>query len=227
MTKVNQKEFWEEKYLRSHMPWDIGQVAPAFVKYFNSYRGERWEVSGEMEKKNISALTSHLSPQKFVVLGCGRGHDAFYIAKLNQNFNVHGFDFAENAVNYCNQVKEKEKLQNTNFTLADFFELTKTNKWKNYFDYVIEHTSLAAIDPNRRKEYVALVNFLLKSKGKLIGLFFIRPKELGGPPFGISISEVRELFKDNFTEIEELHYEDCLHKGILEGDEYFGVFEKI
>jgi hypothetical protein len=60
----------------------------------------------------------------------------------------------------------------------------------------------------------------------LVGLFFIRSKELGGPPFGISITEVRELFNEDFVEIEELHYEECLHKGILEGDEYLGIFEK-
>lgn len=187
------------------MPWDIGQVAPAFVKYF----GDRGQ---ETRDENVA------------VLGCGRGHDAFYLAKLG--FNIYGFDFAENAINCCNQIKEKENLQNTNFIQVDFFQLIKNKKWKNYFDYVTEHTSLAAIDPKRRTDYIELIKHLLKSGGKLIGLFFIRPKELGGPPFGINVEEVRDLFKEDFIEIEELHYEECLHKGILEGYEYLGIFEK-
>lgn len=219
-SKVNSKEFWEERYLNKTMPWDIGQVAPAFVKYFNK-RAESWEMGAE-KKTN-----SFISPLKFAVLGCGLGHDAFYIAKFKgYNLQVYGFDFSENAINYCNEIKEKENIKNVQFIKADFFELTKNKKWKGFFDIVIEHTSLAAIDPKRRKEYTDLIKYLLKPGGKLIGLFFIRPKELKGPPFGITPEEVRELFKDDFREIEKLRYEECLHGDKLKGDEYFGVFEK-
>ena len=205
--KVSKKDFWEERYLTGKMPWDIGQAAPAFIKYFN-YKG---------------GFTSG----KVCVLGCGLGHDAFYIANLKDyNLQVYGFDFSENAIKYCNNIKEKESLKNISFYQVDFFELLNDKNWKNYFDFVIEHTSLAAIDPNRRKEYVDLIKYLLKGGGKLIGLFFIRPKELGGPPYGIQVEEVRKLFKDGFIEVEKLHYEECLHKDKLTGDEYFGVCEK-
>ena len=86
---------------------------------------------------------------------------------------------------------------------------------------------MCAIDPKRREEYVDLLDYLLKPKGKLIGMFFIRSKDLGGPPFGSTPSEIRELFKrKNFTETEKLHPEKCLHGDKLEGEEWFGVFEK-
>ena len=204
--KVNKKEFWEERYLNKTMLWDIAQAAPAFVKYFAEH--------GVKSFKNI------------VVLGCGRGHDASYLAKLSDELEVFGFDFSEGAINYCKKIKEKENIKNVQFIQTDFFELIKDKKWKNYFDFVIEHTSLAAIDPKRRKEYKDLIKYLLKPNGKLIGLFFVRPKELKGPPFGIDVEEVRELFKQDFTEVEKLHYEECLHKDKLIGDEWFGVFEK-
>ena len=204
--KVSKKDFWEEKYISNHTPWDINQVAPAFVKYLK---------------------TKDINEGNVVVLGCGRGHDAFYFATYKEcKFNVYGFDFSESAIKFCNEIKNKKNLTNTNFCQADFFNIIKEPKWKNYFDCVIEHTSLAAIDPTRRKEYIELIKYLLKPNGKLIGLFFIRPKELDGPPFGISPREVRELFKDNFTEIEKLHYEECLHGKDLKGEEYFGVFKK-
>lgn len=204
---VSKEGFWEEKYLRGHMPWDIGQAAPAFVKYFGS-------------------LNLESQSYRFAVLGSGHGHDAFYIAKQNHTSNVYGFDFSKSATEYCNETRQKLGLSNITFLQADFFKLVEDKKWESYFNYVIEHTSLAAIDPARRKEYEKLIFYLLKPGGKLIGLFFTRPKERGGPPFGISPEEVRELFKGNLIEIEKLHLVECLHKGVLDGDEYFGVFEK-
>ncbi|MBI2996722.1 MAG: methyltransferase domain-containing protein [Candidatus Melainabacteria bacterium] len=207
--KVSKKEFWDERYKKGTIPWDIGQVAPAFVKYFHS------------GKSQLAPTTT----KKIAVLGCGRGYDAFSLAK-NHKFKVYGFDFSESAIKFCNKIRKRKKLSNTYFYKADFFKNLKSKKWKNCFDYVIEHTTLCAIDPKRRKKYIELINHLLKPNGKLVGLFFIRPIKLGGPPFGINTKAVRELFKKDFIEVKKLHYEKCLHKGKLEGDEYLGVFEK-
>lgn len=210
--KVNKSNFWEERYLTNQTPWDIGEAAPAFVKYFG--KDFPWK-----------ALTS-----KIAVLGCGKGHDAFYIANLREDkvgephIQVHGFDFSESAVKFCNEVKEKNNLKNVFFHNIDFFNLKNEGTWRNYFDYAIEHTSLCAIDPSSRKEYADLIKYLLKPCGKLIGLFFIRPKESGGPPFGSTKEEIRELFENNFLETEKLHYESCPHT--FTGEEYLGVFEK-
>ena len=196
---VNKEDFWEERYLSSNTPWDINRAAPAFIK-------KNKEIKG-----------------KVAVLGCGKGHDAFYFAK--SNCEVCGFDFSEGAIKFCNELKNEKNFNNINFHYVDFFDLIKKTEWKNYFDFMIEHTSLCAIDPSRRKEYSNLITYLLKPGGKLIGLFFMRPKELGGPPFGSTKEEIRELFKDNFIETEKLYHEACPHT--FTGEEYFGVFEKI
>lgn len=209
MHKVSKKDFWEERYIQKHMPWDIGEVCPAFVKYLN--------------KNPYNFKTG----QKIAVLGCGLGHDAFYLASLsNYNFLVDSFDFVSFAIDYCNEIKEKNKLKEINFYQRDIFDLTKDNSLKEKYNYVIEHTCLAAIDPDRRCEYVDLVKQLLKPGGKLIGMFFVRPKELGGPPFGISPDEVKALFQGGFIEVEKPHPEECLHGENLKGEEWFGVFEK-
>lgn len=202
--KSSEVGFWETRYTNGSIPWDIGQAAPAFIKYFN-------------KQKTASS--------NICVLGCGLGHDAFFISE-DLSCTVCCFDFSEYAINLCKRKKTQKSIINISFYTADFFELTKQKRWKNYFDYVIEHTSFCAIDPARRKEYVELVKYLLKSGGKLAGLFFIRPIECGGPPFGSSVEEIRSYFKKNFKEIGKLHYEECLHKGKLDGDEFFGVFEK-
>ena len=198
-----EKDFWQSKYKEDHTPWDIGQVAPAFVKYNSKLRAQN---------------------SKVCVLGCGRGHDAFYFAE--KGFETYGFDFAKSAVDYCNKIKKRKKLKSVYFYQKDFFKLTKDKRWSGFFDCVIEHTSFCAINPKRREEYVGLINYLLKPGGKLIGLFFSRPKKLGGPPYGINKSKLRALLNKGFKEIEKLHPEKCLHGNTLNGEEYFGVFEK-
>jgi len=209
-SKVSGKDFWEQRYISLCMPWDIGQAAPPFVKYLTKC----------FSQKTTATLN-------VAVLGSGRGHDAFYFAKYKEcNFNVYGFDFSDSAIKYCNELKEKDNIQNVVFHKEDFFKLTQDKRWESFFDLVIEHTSLAAIDPKRREEYANLISYLLKPGGNLVGLFFVRPKELGGPPFGITPDEVRLLFQKDFIEIEELHSEECLHGEKLKGKEYFGVFEK-
>ena len=206
-SKVNKSNFWEERYTANNTPWDIGEPAPAFVKYF--CRGLPWQAS----------------VLKIAVLGCGLGHDAFYLAKnFEDKFEVSGFDFSKSAIKFCNEIKGGNNIKNIYFHHADFFTLVEGGKWKNYFDLVIEHTSFCAIDPSRRKKYVDLIKYLLKPKGELVGLFFIRPIKLGGPPFGSTEEEIRKLFKNDFLEIEKLRHESCPHT--FTGDEYFGVFEK-
>ncbi len=220
-SKVNNSDFWEQRYKEETAHWDIGEVAPAFVKYFSR--------TGEVCKPRL---------QNVAVLGCGRGHDAFYIASCEPRagkegfasrssqdvVQVHAFDFSESAINYCNKVKEENNVKNIHFHQANIFELVKDKKWKGYFDLVIEHTCFCAIDPNKRSEYIELVKYLLKPNGKLVGLFFMRDKELGGPPYGSTPKIIKDHFKKDFKEIVELHPESCLHSN-LNGEEWFGVFE--
>ena len=205
ISKVSMSEFWEEKYASGNMPWDIGEEAPAIKDYF--------------KRKTNSNIKNNI-----VVLGCGRGYDAFYIAKLGKE--VWGFDFSDKAIQFCLERKDKEKIKNANFLKLNFFDLVKEEKWKGYFDYVIEHTSFCAIDPSKREDYINLISYLLKPGGELVGLFFIRPIEIGGPPFGIDLGELRKLCDKKFVETTELKKANCLHGEKLNGEEYFAVFKK-
>lgn len=211
MTKVNDPNFWEQRYKEGSSHWDIGKPAPAFIKYF---------------QPNAPQSPFPLVPFSVAVLGCGKGHDAFFIAENNKECEVHAFDFSESAIKHCNEVKEKYKIGNIYFHQVDIFTLIKEKKWANYFDYVIEHTCFCAIDPEKRNEYIELIKYLLKPNGKLAGLFFIRPKEIKGPPFGSTPEEIKSFFKKDFKEVEELHFEPCLHDN-LQGEEWFGIFKLI
>ncbi|OGI20737.1 MAG: hypothetical protein A3B68_09370 [Candidatus Melainabacteria bacterium RIFCSPHIGHO2_02_FULL_34_12] len=210
---VSKSQFWEEKYIQGNTPWDIGSTAPAFVKYFSNI----------LKKYPYADIPT----QRVAVLGCGRGHDAFYFAKNKKlQFDVYGFDFSKGAIKYCNEIKEKNKIKNIQFIQKDFFKLIDEQKWKSKFDYVIEHTSFCAINPKGRKKYIQLLKNVLKPGGKVVGLFFMRPKEMGGPPYGIEPALLRELFNKDFTEINKLHPVKCLHGEKLSGKEWFGIFAK-
>lgn len=201
------RDFWNEKYIQNHTPWDINEAAPEIVKYFDKV----------FDKEKIKKLIA--------IPGCGKGHDAFYIA--SKNFEVYGFDFAEEAINFCNKKKDKLNLEKIHFYNTDFFSLLGDNKWKEKFDFVIEHTFYCALNPSLKEKYIETINYILKKNGKLLGLFFIDPDKKDGPPFGSSLSEIRDLFKYGFKEVAELKQVNCLHSGIsLERKEYLGLFEK-
>jgi SAM-dependent methyltransferase len=75
----------------------------------------------------------------------------------------------------------------------DMFELP--HALDGAFDYVLQYTCFCAIDPKRREQYADLVRRLLKPGGIYIDLAFPLDERQGGPPFGVSASEIARLFE--------------------------------
>ena len=71
-----------------------------------------------------------------------------------------------------------------------------------------------AISPLRRFEYDRVVWQLLKPSGKLLGLFLPLDKELdeGGPPWGVTKSELRDLFGLHWKLVSEEMPKDSISK---------------
>jgi cyclopropane fatty-acyl-phospholipid synthase-like methyltransferase len=78
----------------------------------------------------------------------------------------------------------------------DVFDLPK--EFPAYFDYVVEHTCFYAILPEQRSDYVQVVRSILKPQGELIALFWAHQRQ-GGPPFGTTPDELRNLFSPHFN----------------------------
>ena len=70
---------------------------------------------------------------------------------------------------------------------------------------MLEYTCYCAIDPNKRTNYIQLVNNLLKPSGKLVGILFPIDKKLdgNGPPFGVDINTTMTLFSKYFALVEK------------------------
>ena len=165
---VNTSEFWEACYESEMDGWDLGGPTPVFER-----------------------LASELPKGKICVIGCGRGYDAVTFAKAG--FDVTAIDFAETAV-----MSTRERARNAEVELRvlreNIFELPE--ELYGQYDYIMEYTCFCAISPERRFEYDRVVWQLLKTEGKLLGLFLPLDKDLeeGGPPWGVKISELHKLF---------------------------------
>ena len=125
---------------------------------------------------------------RILIPGCGNTYEAIYL--LEQGFtNVTVIDIAPTLIHNL-----KIKFANNNritVVLGDFFE------HHGSYDYIIEQTFFCALPPELRQKYVWKMNQLLAENGKLTGVLFNKTFELG-PPFGGSLKEYEQLFKEDF-----------------------------
>lgn len=190
-------DFWEARYQDDNSPWDLGHPAPGF---------QTWV--GQQTPTGESLL----------VLGCGRGHDAFLFAQAG--FAVTGVDYAPAAIAAATAAAEAQGVS-ARFLQRDIFDLLPD--WAGQFDWVAEHTCFCAIDPRQRDRYVDLVHGLLKPGGQLIAIFFTHQRP-GGPPFGTTPAEVRQRFGHRFTLQSLTPVPNSIPRRA--GDEHFAVFQK-
>ncbi len=160
---------WENRYLQGTTGWDLGQPAPALSE---------WVGSQGPSENTTSAI----------VLGAGRGYDALLFAR--HGFQVTAVDFAPSAIAALAQEAAATHLSLV-LLEQDIFSLLP--QWQGHFNYVVEHTCFCALDPNLRSAYVDLTANLLSPQGELLAVFFTHDRP-GGPPFGISIPELKALF---------------------------------
>lgn len=207
---VNERKFWEERYQGGNTGWDLGEPAPPFVKFLQSSEAP--------------------PPGKTAILGCGRGYDALLFASYG--FQVIGFDFVDSAIKDALEYQQlfinkslilkgagKYLPTSAQFLQQDIFDLPQ--EFLGQFDYVIEHTCFCAISPDKRADYVDLVESILKPDGQLFGLFFTHSLA-GGPPFGITPAEIRRYFQGKF-QILSLHLvNESTPK--RQGEEHWGHF---
>lgn len=164
---------WNARYAHKDTPWDKGMPHPAIVKY----------------------VTAHPLEGDILVPGCGTGHDVRAIASLS-NRPV-GLDASERAIHTANSIA---KIANESFLLGDLFSIPSSLYGK--FDWVLEHTCFCAIEPNMRDAYANSVYRTLKSHGRILAVFFLDPHVDEGPPHGVSVAELEEIFSA-FEVIEE------------------------
>ncbi|MHB1605615.1 MAG: methyltransferase domain-containing protein [Leptospirales bacterium] len=176
------RSFWNQRYLDRNTGWDLGQVAPPFIRL--------------VESGAIPAGGKVLIP------GAGRCHDGIYLAQ--KGLKVTCVDFAVEAVREAREAASRAGVALTVIE-EDFFNLDPLVLGQ--FDVLIEHTCFCAIDPFMREAYVEKAYQMIRPGGMLIGLFYAHGRE-GGPPWTTSEEEVRILFGKRF-DLLDLAISDC------------------
>jgi len=166
------RDDWQNHYDNDDLRWDLGQVAPPFIRL--------WQ-----ENK--------LPAGKVIVPGCGQGHEVLFLA--GKGFEVTGLDYAPGAVELLSRALKEKKLQ-ADVLHEDFFRLDENHNAQ--YDLLLEQAFFCAIHPSRRSAYVETVTRILKKGGLLAGLFYETGEE-GGPPFNTTPSDVLDHFSDAFN----------------------------
>lgn len=174
-TDVNKAEYWSDRY----QSWSSENTPPG------------WEL-GEAAKPLREVLPQIKIPRsRICVLGCGTGHDAAYFA--SQGHIVTAVDLSPLAIERARAAHPESA--NLKFVTADAFHFAKESRAQ--FDIIFEHTFFCAIDPSRRHEVMRAWRTLLADGGHLLGIFFILDR-VGGPPYGASEWELRQLLRNDF-----------------------------
>jgi len=165
------RDDWQKHYDEDDLRWDLGQIAPPFVRL--------WE-----ENK--------LGRGRAIIPGCGRGHEVLFLAGMG--LQVTGLDFAPGAVDLLSR-SLKEKGLEADVLHQDFFELGEDHFSR--YDLMLEQTFFCAIPPAKRSAYVETAARILKKGGLLAGLFY-ETCEAGGPPFNTTHADILDHFSDRF-----------------------------
>lgn len=162
-------EYWQEKYLTTDTPWDIGGVSPPLKRFIDG-----------LEDTGIRIL----------IPGAGRAYEAAYLHEKGFN-QVYVCDWAPQAFGQLAQTAPD--FPKSHMLVADFFTLDLK------VDLILEQTFFCAIHPGLREQYVKKAYELLTDDGWITGLLFDCTFEKDGPPYGGDKQEYATLFSNLFS----------------------------
>jgi len=198
MNSEETKAYWSQRYKEARTGWDLGSPSTPLKAYID-----------QLSDKGL----------KILIPGAGNAYEAQYLWK--QGFtNVYVLDISENPLQEFQQ-------RNPDFPAAqliceDFFT------HEGSYDLILEQTFFCSFPPlpETRKKYAKHMHSLLRSGGKLAGLWFNFPltDDLTNPPFGGSKEEYLKYFEP-FFEVKtfEQAYNSIAPRA---GRELFGIFVK-
>jgi len=182
ISDVSLSDFWDDCYNTNNTGWDLGEPTPIFVNWCDQLK----------TKKNIC------------VPGCGNGYDVLYFAQ--KGHKVTAIDFAQNPIQ---KIKKESRGNNLNIDILEKDIFDVSFNFRNEFDYIIEYTFYCAIDPKMRIKYVEKMYNALKPGGEFVGIFLPFNKGLseGGPPFGVDLAEIMDIFLKKFKLLESAKHQ--------------------
>jgi SAM-dependent methyltransferase len=135
--------------------------------------------------------------RRAVVVGCGLGADAEYLASLG--FATTAFDVAATAVRLA---RERHPGTSVDYRVADLLDLP--DEWHHAFDLVVEIFTVQALPDPPRDRAVAGVASLVADGGTLLAIAFRHEPgddEQAGPPFALTRESMESLATDGLSTV--------------------------
>ncbi|MFD1055248.1 class I SAM-dependent methyltransferase [Terrabacter terrigena] len=167
------------------MPWDRTDPSPVL---------RQWAESQGLEGRG----------RRGVVVGCGLGADAEYLAALG--FDTVAFDVAPTAVRVA---QDRHPGSAVDYRVADLLDLPE--EWLGAFDLVIEVYTVQALPDPPRSDAVRGVRSLVAPGGTLFAVAFRSDGESDattGPPFALSRGRMQSFEGDGLEAVEVTAVED-------------------
>ncbi len=153
---------------QTEVPWDRRAPSPFLVRWAEQ-RG----------------LTSGTPGKRAVIVGCGLGDDAQYIAGLG--YQTVGFDISPTAIATARRRFPGSAVRYRTANLLD-----PPAEWHRAFDLVVESLTLQALPDPPRRDAIARVGDLVAPGGTLIVIARARDdgEVVAGPPWALTRSEI-------------------------------------
>ena len=135
-----------------------------------------------------------------LVVGCGLGDDAEYLARLG--FQVTAFDISSTAIAWCQQRFPSTQVH---YRVVDLF--SPPPEWQHYFDLVIEIYTIQALPAQIRPEAIAKIGAFVAADGNLVVICRGRNPEdpCENLPFPLT---QQELTAFELTGLQQIGFED-------------------
>jgi SAM-dependent methyltransferase len=159
---------------QTSVPWDRGRASELLVQWASRHDG--------------GAPIGTVDGARALVVGCGLGHDAEYIARLG--FSTTAFDIAPTAIAMA---RSRFPDSPVDYQVADL--LTPPDWWSRAFELVVESTTAQALpDPPRATALARLGDFV--APGGIL-IVIARRRESGqsdsGPPWSLTRAEIDSI----------------------------------
>jgi 2-polyprenyl-3-methyl-5-hydroxy-6-metoxy-1,4-benzoquinol methylase len=163
-------------------------------------RGLNYWLSDWIEKSQVV-----LQDRRVLVVGCGLGDDAEYLAKLGAK--VTAFDLSQTAIHWCYQRFPDSQV---NYRAVDLF--TAPADWKLGFDLVVEIYTIQALPANIRPTAIDCISNFVAPNGKLLVVCRGRnPEDLcENLPFPLTQDELTRFTTTGLTQVSFEDFIDTL-----------------
>jgi SAM-dependent methyltransferase len=158
------------------MPWDRAEPHPLLAE---------WAAARQVRGEGRRA----------VVVGCGLGADAEFLATLG--FETVGFDISETAVRVA---QEHHPGSPVRYQVGDLLDLPP--EWVRAFDLVVDVFTVQALPDPPRSTAIVQVGRLVAPGGRLVIVAYRGAASWDPPPWPLTRDEVAAFATDGLAEVE-------------------------